>query len=44
VAQGREFVRLWPALTALAVLAIPVVAAAIEADSVEGGRPVRKSD
>jgi len=44
VSHGWEFVRLWPALTVLAVLAIPVVAAAIEADSVEEGRPIRQSD
>ncbi len=30
--------------TALAVLGIPVIAAAFEADSVEEGRPVRQSD
>jgi hypothetical protein len=44
VSRGKEFVRLWPALTALTVLAIPVIAAAFEADSVEKGRPVRQSD
>jgi hypothetical protein len=35
---------LWPALTAVAVLAIPIFNAAIEADSVEAGRPVHQSD
>jgi hypothetical protein len=44
VTHGKEFTRLWPALTALAVLAIPVVATAIEADSVVEGQPVRQSD
>jgi len=41
---GKALIRLWPVLTALAVLGIPVIAAAFEADSVEEGRPVRQSD
>jgi hypothetical protein len=44
VDYGKQYLVLWPALTAVAVLAIPIFNAAIEADSVEAGRPVRQSD
>jgi hypothetical protein len=43
-ASGAQYLALWPALTAVAVLAVPIFNAAIEADSVEAGRAVRQSD
>jgi hypothetical protein len=40
----RRFFFLWPFLTMLLVLVLPIVYAAMEADTVESGHPVRQSD
>lgn len=42
--EAQEFLPLWPALTMVVVLAIPIATATYEADLVERGRPVRQRD
>lgn len=41
---GKKYLSAWPILTAIAVLGLPIYNAALEADAVQDGRPVRQSD